>query len=147
MTIWQQTARQDPRKQPTVIHENDWNPYTSTSSLSYLIEMDVGQLWRRHINQIRLSGSNLSFDSTTNVDTDYHSSNRLPHIILSELLKFQLLTAVIIHNKSNNLQTGTFDIYNCCVCLNYFILLKGREMWYINVLCYIDDINYYFMGQ
>ena len=42
--------------------------------------MDNGQLWRRYVDQkIRLLVTNLSFDSTSsNVDTNYYSSNFLP---------------------------------------------------------------------
>ena len=68
-------------------------------------------------------------------------------IIQSKLSELQLLLAVITHNKFDDLQTNNFDISNCFISFNYYILFNGGEMWYIDVLCYIHVINYrYCMG-
>ena len=59
------------------------------------------------------------------------------HLInLSKLSELQLLLAVITHNEFDDLQTDNFDISNCFISFNYYVLFNGGEMWYIDVLCY-----------
>lgn len=111
-----------------------------SGSLSYLIQIDNGQLWRRHFDQITHSVSKLSFDSITfYVDTiilitSYHL------VILSKLSKLWLLPAIVTHNSFDDPQIGTFDISNCCISFNYYLLFKGGEIWYVCVMYY-----YYYM--